>query len=64
MDLFAPASWLAVHIGQLNYPERLEPLIAYRGVDARDWLAKVRGAMEREAQVMPGHGQFIHSLIG
>ena len=64
MDLFAPASWLAVHIGQLNYPERLEPLIAYRGVDARDWLAKLRGAMEREAQVMPGHGQFIRSLIG
>ncbi|WP_310534073.1 tryptophan 7-halogenase [Novosphingobium sp.] len=64
MDLFAPASWLAVHIGQLNYPERLEPLIAYRGVDARDWLAKVRGAMEREAQAMPGHAQFIRSLIG
>jgi len=64
MDLFAPASWLAVHIGQLNYPERLEPLIAYRGVDARDWLAKLRGAMEREAQAMPGHGQFIRSLIG
>lgn len=64
MDLFAPASWLAVHIGQLNYPERLEPLIAYRGVDARDWLAKLRGAMEREAQTMPDHAQFIRSLIG
>ena len=25
MDLFAPPSWLAVHIGQLNYPERIDP---------------------------------------
>jgi tryptophan halogenase len=64
MDLFAPASWLAVHIGQLNYPERLEPLLAHRGVDARDWLTKMRSAMEREAATMPGHTDFIRSLIG
>ena len=35
MDLFAPASWLAVHIGQLNFPKGLDPLIDYRGIDAR-----------------------------
>jgi tryptophan halogenase len=64
MDLFAPASWLAVHIGQLNHPERLEPLLAHRGVDARDWLGKMRGAMEREAAAQPMHRDFVRQLVG
>ncbi len=63
MDLFAPASWLAVHIGQLNYPERFEPLMAYRGIEARDWLAKMRGGMEKEAARLPRHEAFIRDLV-
>ena len=59
MDLFAPPSWLAVHIGQLNFPEGLDPLIDYRGIDAREWLAKLRGAMVAEAARMPSHQAFI-----
>ncbi|HWU03370.1 MAG TPA: tryptophan halogenase family protein [Novosphingobium sp.] len=59
MDLFAPPSWLAVHIGQLNFPEGLDPLIDYRGIDARGWLAQLRGAMAAEAQKLPTHQQFI-----
>ena len=63
MDLFAPASWLAVHIGQFNYPERLDPLLAHRGIDARDWLTKMRGAMERDAAALPRHEAFIRDLV-
>jgi tryptophan 7-halogenase len=62
MDLFAPASWLAVHIGQLNYPENLDPLLAYRNVEPRDWLAKLRAAMAAEADRQPTHQQFIAQL--
>lgn len=63
MDLFAPASWLAVHIGQLNYPERLEPLMEHRGIDPRDMLNRMRQTMEREAGQLPTHQQFIDQLI-
>ncbi|WDF74016.1 tryptophan halogenase family protein [Novosphingobium sp. KACC 22771] len=56
LDLFAPPSWLSVHVGQGNMPEGLDPLIDYRGVDARDWLGKLRGAMAAEAARMPMHG--------
>ena len=63
MDLFAPDSWLAVHIGQLNYPEGLDPLIDYRGVDAREWLGKLRGAMAGEAGRQLSHRQFIDQVM-
>lgn len=59
MDLFAPASWLAVHLGQFNTPERTDPLLDFRGLDARDWLAKLRGAMAAEAARLPTHQAFI-----
>ena len=59
MDLFAPSSWLAVHLGQFNTPERTDPLLDFRGLDARDWLAKLRGAMAAEAVRLPTHQAFI-----
>jgi tryptophan 7-halogenase len=59
MDLFAPASWLAVHIGQLNIPERTDPLADQRNVDGREWLSKLRAAMTAEASRLPTHGAFI-----
>jgi len=54
-DLFGPPSWLAVHIGQLNIPEATDPLADYRGVDGREWLAKLRGAMHAAAVRLPRH---------
>ncbi len=59
MDLFAPASWLAVQIGQFNIPERTAPLADHRGIDGREWLGKLRGAMIAEASRLPKHEAFI-----
>jgi len=58
-DLFGPTSWLAVHIGQLNIPERPDPLLHYREVDAVQWLAKLRAAMAAAAAKLPTHQQYI-----
>jgi tryptophan halogenase len=59
MDLFAPPSWLSVHIGQFNDPVGLDPLLDHRSVDARGWLARLRAAMAEEAARAPTHRQVI-----
>jgi len=59
MDLFGQPSWLAVHIGQGNIPEAVDPLFVYPGIDGREGLAKRRTAMATEAAHQPTHKQFI-----
>jgi tryptophan halogenase len=59
MDLFGPPSWLAVHIGQLNVPERSDPVLNYRDVDGTAWLVKLKLALAAEAGRMPTHQQYI-----
>jgi tryptophan halogenase len=59
MDLFGPPSWLAVHIGQLNWPERHDPLIDLRNVDGDAMLQRQRQAMAQSAEAMPRHAEFI-----
>ncbi|MDE1915787.1 MAG: tryptophan 7-halogenase [Sphingomonadales bacterium] len=59
MDLFAPPSWLSVHIGQLNDPQGLDPLLDHRLVDSRACLARLREAMTAAAATAPTHRQFI-----
>ncbi|NJS13741.1 MAG: tryptophan 7-halogenase [Sphingopyxis sp.] len=59
MDLFAPPSWLAVHIGQGNIPESTDPLIDFRDLDAPGWMAKLRAAMAAAAAQQPTHQAFI-----
>jgi tryptophan 7-halogenase len=58
-DLFGAASWLAVHIGQLNWPQRHDPLVDLREGDGRRMLAQQREAMVRAAEAMPTHAEFI-----
>jgi tryptophan 7-halogenase len=58
-DLFGPSSWLAVHIGQLNIPQRPDPLLDYRDFDGAQWLAKLREAMAVAARQLPTHQQYI-----
>jgi len=59
MDLFGPTSWLAVHVGQFNWPQRVDPLVGYRDVDALAWLRKLREAMAGAADTLPTHRQYI-----
>ncbi len=54
MDLFGPASWAAVHIGQFNMPEGLDPLLAYGDpAQSRGFVAKLAGAIGQMAESMP-----------
>jgi tryptophan halogenase len=59
MDLFAPPSWHAVHIGQGNIPERFDPVAGYRDQPPGEWLGKLRAAMAAEAAKQTPHQQFI-----
>jgi len=59
MDLFGPTSWAAVHIGQLNFPARPDPLIDFRGIDGKEYLEKLRTAMQSAANGMPTHQAYI-----
>lgn len=59
MDLFGPPSWTAVHIGQGNWPERLDPVGAYREADGAAWLARFKAAMAAEAQRIPSHRDYV-----
>jgi tryptophan 7-halogenase len=58
-DLFGAPSWLAVHVGQFNMPERTDPLINFRNTNGREWLGKLRAAMAAEAERLPTHQAFI-----
>ncbi len=59
-ELFQNPSWLAVHIGQFNTPERYEPLVDERAeVDADRLLAGLRGLMSDVAEAMPTHRAYI-----
>lgn len=59
MDIFALDSWLAVHLGQKNYPEALDPVLALRGTDSVEWLGKLRRAMDVSANQASSHAAFI-----
>lgn len=59
MDLFGNASWLAVHMGQMNWPERNGPLIDYRDANDTEYLEKLRLAMAQAAQGLPTHRAYI-----
>ena len=59
-DLFGQASWLAVHIGQFNMPQRVDPLLHHRQANAGEWLAKLRDALRNAAQQLPTHQDFIN----
>jgi tryptophan halogenase len=58
-DLFGPPSWLAVHVGQGNIPEGVDPLLALRPGDGREVLAKLEAALVRAAETMPSHQDWI-----
>jgi tryptophan 7-halogenase len=59
-ELFLNVSWLAVHIGQGNWPRRHDPLVDARPhVDAQRHLAGLARVMREAAAQMPGHRAFL-----
>ena len=59
-ELFQNPSWLAVHIGQGNFPERWDPLVEQRAhVDAAARLASLRRVIAETSEAMPSHADFI-----
>ncbi len=58
-ELFQNPSWLAVQIGQLNWPRSADPLAEVRGVDGAAKLASLRRVMVEAAEAMPTHAAFI-----
>ncbi len=61
-DLFGPASWLAVHLGQLNDPERYDPLLDQRAVDGKHFLRQQHQAMVHSAERMPTHMEALQRM--
>ena len=59
MDIFGPSSWLAVHIGQMNWPQRNDPLLDYRNVSGAHYLEQLRLTMASAAAGMPTHQDYI-----
>ena len=60
-DVFANASWLAVHVGQLNVPEACTQPPQAHAADCAAWLEKMRTTMQMEASRLPTHQQYIES---
>ena len=59
MDIFGPNSWLAVHIGQMNWPEHNDPLLGYRSFNGAQYLEQLHRTMTGAAQGMPSHQSYI-----
>ena len=58
-ELFLNPSWLAVHIGQFNLPERWDPMTDARAVDGDRMLSGLRRVMGEAADAMPTHQAFV-----
>jgi tryptophan halogenase len=59
-ELFQNPSWLAVHIGQLNWPERYDPLVDERDTAAAaERLAEHRHSAAEAAETAPSHAAYI-----
>ncbi|MFS0772516.1 tryptophan halogenase family protein [Sphingomonas sp. 1P08PE] len=65
MDLFGAASWLAVHIGQLNWPTGNDPLLGYGADPAQStaYVERLAATIARVADSMPAHADTIRRVI-
>jgi tryptophan halogenase len=60
-EVFVRASWLAVHVGQLNLPEACEAPPQGHATDNVQWLEKMRASLHAEAGRLTTHQEFIES---
>jgi tryptophan halogenase len=59
-ELFTEVSWLQVMLGQNVVPRSYHPLVDALSLDEiRDMVAGVRRVLERSADVMPAHREFV-----
>jgi tryptophan halogenase len=58
-EVFVPASWLAVQVGQLNLPRACDPPPHAHSTDGVKWLEKMRATLQTEASRLPTHQEFI-----
>ncbi len=61
MDLFGAPSWLAVHIGQGNWPAATDPLLDFQADPAASgvFVQKLANAIANAADTMPRHHDYI-----
>ena len=60
LELFQNPNWLAVLIGQEVWPEHFHPLAELRtDIDAAQLLAGLRQTLERAAQALPTHREYL-----
>jgi tryptophan halogenase len=60
LDLFTDDSWIAVLLGQRQFPRSHDPLAsAFDPAQSRSFLASIREVIEKTALAMPRHQDFI-----
>ena len=60
LELFQNSNWLAVLLGQEVWPQRHHPLADLNtGIDATAYLASIREVLQRAADSLPTHRQYI-----
>ena len=64
MDLFGPASWLAVHIGQRNFPLSGDPLLdpSDGAAASRNFVDRLVAAIDGMALSMPDHDAYLRRI--
>ena len=64
MDLFGQASWVAVHVGQGNLPQGVDPLVGYQAdpFASRRFVERLAQAITRAAESMPAHEEQVRAL--
>ena len=58
-ELFQNPNWLALQIGQFNWPENYDPLVDLRGIDWKPRLASLRRVINEAANAMPTHRKYV-----
>lgn len=60
LELFQNSNWLAVMLGQEVWPARQHPLVGLNtGIDAKAYLASIHEVLQRAADSLPTHRQYI-----
>ena len=62
-DMFGPESWMAVHLGQLNYPHTHAPVLQLRPPQGLARLLALKRGIAQTVQGMPQHEAFLSQYL-